>query len=226
MTIAAIGGFFRKYWRTIAIEVVINGVLPYAIYSYFQIPLGDVKALLASSVPPVLWSVVEFIRSRRVDAISLFVIIGIVLSLLAFIGGGSVKFLQLRENLVSALIGVAFLVSAAVGKPLIYQLARATMARKSDADRERFEELQKYGGFRSSMMLMTLVWGFGLLAQAAAACVLVFALSIKQYLLVSPILGNASIGALGLWTWWYSRSQQRAGRKRLASGSLGSADAE
>jgi hypothetical protein len=31
--------------------------------------LGDVHALIASSGPPIAWSLVEFARQRRVDAI-------------------------------------------------------------------------------------------------------------------------------------------------------------
>ena len=53
---------------------------------------------------------------------------------------------------------------------------------------------------------MTLVWGFGLLAQTALACLLVFALPIADYLIVSPILGYGTMGALGLWTFWYGRA--------------------
>ena len=66
---------------------------------------------------------------RRLDALSLLVLAGIVLSLLAFFGGGGPRMLQLREKLVTGVIGLAFLASAAVGRPLIYELARAGMAR-------------------------------------------------------------------------------------------------
>jgi hypothetical protein len=84
-----------------------------------------VRALLASSAPPIAWSLVEFARHRRVDALSVLVAAGIVLSLLAMIGGGGPKFLQLRENLVTGIIGLVFL-----GSALIYQLARAGMRRE------------------------------------------------------------------------------------------------
>ncbi|HEX3985678.1 MAG TPA: hypothetical protein VHX13_03625 [Acidobacteriaceae bacterium] len=59
----------------------------------------------------------EFVRRRRLDAMSLRVITGIALSLLAFLGGGSVPFLQLRENIVTCLIGLVFLGSAAIIRP-------------------------------------------------------------------------------------------------------------
>src|ERR1700742_2604809 len=99
----------------IAIELLVNIALPYVIYIRAETSIGQVHALLAASVPPILWSAIEFARKRRIDAVSLLVLAGIVLSLLAFLGGGSVRFLQLRENLVTGLIGLAFLISAAIG---------------------------------------------------------------------------------------------------------------
>ena len=190
-------------------EIVVNIALPYLIYSYLDKSLGDVKALLASSAPPICWSIFEFARNRRVDAVSLLVLAGIVLSLLAFLGGGSVRFLQLRENLVTGLIGFVFLGSVIIRKPLIYQLARAGMARQSPSDAAAFEQLRSNVRFRRSMSFMTLVWGIGLLLQTAVACVLVFALSKKEYLVVAPIVGYGSFGALALWTFWFSKRQRR-----------------
>ena len=64
-------------------DLVVNVVLPTAIYFCLNSELGDVQALLWSSAPPVLWSIVEFIRARRIDAISMLVLAGIALSLVA-----------------------------------------------------------------------------------------------------------------------------------------------
>src|SRR5258708_27333967 len=89
--------FLRANGAKGALEVAVNFPLPFAIYSYGVSRLGAAPALMAASAPPLLWSVVEFIRERRVDAISILVMSGIVLSLLAFAGGGGVKVLQLRE---------------------------------------------------------------------------------------------------------------------------------
>jgi hypothetical protein len=187
------------------------------VYSVLQPRYGDVRALLASSAPPILWSVVEFARKRRADALSLLVLAGIALSLLAFVGGGSVKFLQLRENLVTGAIGLAFLGSALIRRPIIYQLAVAGAARRSDAAAAELVNLKDNVYFRRSMTFMTYVWGFGLLGATAIACVLVFTLSIKTYLLVSPFVGYGIMGALALWTLWYGRQQRKRGRARASS---------
>ena len=204
-------GLTRKAFLNVGIEILVNFVLPYLIYIKAETHIGQAHALMAASLPPVLWSVIEFARKRRVDAVSILVIAGIVLSLLAFLGGGSVRFLQLRENLVTGLVGLVFLGSAAIGRPLIYQLARASKLRESRSEAERFEGLREYPSFRRGMNIMTLVWGFGLLAQTMVACLLVFQMSIRNYLIVSPFLGYGTMGALALWTFFYVKRMKRRG---------------
>src|SRR5947208_8430128 len=210
----------RKSGGHVLVEVVVNLALPFVIYNYAEAPLGAVRALLASSVPPILWSMVEFARHRRLDALSVLVVSGIVLSLLAMIGGGGVRFLQLREKLVTGVIGLVFLGSAAIGKPLVYELARATMRRKSEDEAKEFEALQVHAGFRRTMTVMTLVWGFGLLADVAVSVVLVFVLSIREYLIVNPILGYGTMGGLSLWAFLYGQRARRRGEARRAAAAL------
>jgi hypothetical protein len=209
--------FIRRNGAATAIELGVNVVLPFVVYSLAKAALGDVKALLASMAPPIAWSVFEFVRRRRIDGLAILVLAGIALSLLAFAGGGSVKFLQLRENLVTAAIGLAFLLSAAIGKPLIYQLALAGAQRKSATEAAAIVALRDNVYFRRTMLVMTLVWGAGLIVQTALACVLVFAMSIQAYLVVSPILGYGTMGALALWTVWYGNRQKRIGAARRAA---------
>ena len=215
--IARIIAYVRKNGGYIAVEALVNFILPFAIFNYAAAPLGDVRALLASSVPPILWSLVEFARHRRLDALSVLVVSGIALSLLAMLGGGGARFLQLREKLVTGVIGLVFVGSALIGKPLIYELARASMRRKSEEEARQFEALQVHAGFRWTMTVMTLVWGLGLLADVAVSVVLVFILSIREYLLVNPILGYGTIGALSLWSFLYGQRAKRRGEARRAA---------
>ncbi|WP_305793635.1 VC0807 family protein [Caulobacter sp. S45] len=208
--------YLRGHGLRLAGEALVNFVLPVVIFDWAKPTYGEVGGLLASSAPPLLWSLVEFVRRRRVDALSMLVLAGIMLSLLAFLGGGGVRFLQLREKLVTALIGLVFLGSVAIGRPLIYQLARAGLARKSAAELAEFEALRGGRFFERTMTLMTLVWGFGLLGEAAIAAILVFVLPIRTYLMVGPVLGYAAMGGLSLWNVWFGKRQRRIGASRRA----------
>ena len=55
------------------------------------------------------------------------------------------------------------------------------------------------------MTVLTIVWGSGMIAESALCCVLVFTLTIPQYLIVNPIIGYVSMGILVAWTYWYAR---------------------
>jgi hypothetical protein len=208
--------FIRERGLGVATEILVNFLLPLLIFDFGKPRIGEVNALMASSGPPIVWSIIEFARKRRVDALSILVLAGIALSLLAFLGGGSAKFLQLREKLVTVTIGLVFLGSAAIGRPLIYQLARATIMRRTPHELADFEALRDNLHFRRTMMIMTLVWGFGLLAEAGVAVGLVLTLSIHDYLIVSPVVGYGTMGGLGFWTYWYANRQRRKGRERAA----------
>lgn len=211
---ARITAYVRTNGIHVLVEALVNFILPFVVYSYAEAPLGEFQALLASSAPPIVWSMIEFGRHRRLDALSVLVVSGIVLSLLAMLGGGGVRFLQLREKLVTGVIGLAFLGSALIGKPMIYELARATMRRKSESEAREFEALQVYAGFRRTMTVMTLVWGLGLLADVAISVVLLFAVSVREYLIVNPILGYGTMGALSLWSFLYGQRAKRRGEAR------------
>jgi hypothetical protein len=111
--------YARGHGVTVGRELAVNFLLPFLIYRYANESVGAVLGLIAASAPPILWAIVVFVRERRVDAISIMALSGIALSLLAFSGGGGIKMLQLRENLVTGLVGLVFLGSAAIGRPLI-----------------------------------------------------------------------------------------------------------
>jgi hypothetical protein len=196
-----------------ALELTVNFVLPLLIYRVGKGPLGDVHALMISAAPPLLWTIAGHARNRRIDALSLVALTGVGLSLLAFLGGGGVELLQLRERLVLPAIGLVFLGSAAIGKPLIYQLARARIRRRSPAEADAFEKMRDAPRFRRAMMIMTLVWGFGLLIDTALSASLIFLLTVDENLVVGPILGYGFIGGLTAWTFWYARRNIRAIRR-------------
>jgi hypothetical protein len=53
--------------------------------------------------------------------------------------GGSPRFLLLRESLVSGMIGIVFLGSLLLPRPLAYYLARSTVAKQSPQELNTFE---------------------------------------------------------------------------------------
>jgi len=202
--------WLRRHGPVVAIEIIANLAAPALIYALLRAPWGEVPALLASSVPPLLWTLVGLVRRGRIDALSMIVLVGIALSLLALAGGGSVRFLQLRERLVTALIGLTFIGSAVIGRPLIGPLARATVARESAEALAAFDANRRGSDLHHTIMVMTWVWGLGLLADFAVSVLLIDTLSVAQYLVAGPIVGYATMGSLAGWTVLYRRHRARS----------------
>jgi len=194
------------------VELVVNLLLPWLAYRLALPHWGELGALYASAVPPVVWSLVEFARTRRVDALSILVLLGIVLSIVLMALGGSPRLLLMRESMASGAIGVVFLVSLVLRRPLTFYLARATVARKEEGGAERFEALwNERPALRRSVRLMTAVWGLGLAGENALRAWLAWHWPVERFLVVSPFIGYAIYGALTVWTLIYRRKLQRRG---------------
>lgn len=204
--------------RGLLLELGVNLLGPWLVYRLCLPWLGEFGALVASGIPPAFWALTGLARARRLDALSLLVLLGIALSVAASLLGGEPRLLLLRESLVTGAIGLAFLVSLALGRPLVFYLARATLARESAEGAESFEAAWRARpGLVRSIRLITLVWGLGLCAEFALRAWLVMRLPIERVLVVSPLVGYSAYGALVAWTLWYRmRLKARAARARAA----------
>ncbi|MET5115574.1 VC0807 family protein, partial [Burkholderia pseudomallei] len=74
-------------------ELTVNLLLPWAAYRAALAYWGETGGLVASAVPPLVWSPVQLARFRRVDALSALVLFGFVLSIAAALAGGSARML-------------------------------------------------------------------------------------------------------------------------------------
>ncbi|MCX4172291.1 MULTISPECIES: VC0807 family protein [Paraburkholderia] len=203
------------------LELAVNFLLPWLAYRFALPHLGETGALIASAVPPIVWSLIELVRFRRVDALSVMVVAGIVLSVAAMALGGSPRMLLLRESLVSGAVGVVFLLSLPVRRPLIFYLARATVAREMEGGAERFETLwRERPALVSAMRLMTLVWGVGLTGETALRAWMALTWPIERFLVVSPFIGYGIYGALTLWTLWYRKTMRSRVEARVQPGGI------
>lgn len=200
------------------LELIVNLVLPWAIYRWALPHFGSLGALYASAVPPLAWSLVEFAKLRRIDALSAIVLLGIVLSIVSMALGGSERILLVRESLVSGAIGIAFLFSLFLERPLVFHLARAAIARKQGEVAGRFEALyNERPHLRAAFHQMTLVWGAGLTAETALRCWLAWRWPIERSLVVLPIISYAVYGVLMLWTFWMRTHLQQPKASRTTS---------
>jgi len=196
------------------LPLAVNIVLPLLIYHYAAPHFAERNALILSSIPPILWSVMELARFRRLDAVSLLAVIGIFLSLAAMTLGGNPRLLLARESLVTGIIGLLFLASLLLPRPLMFYLARSTMAKETAEASVRFESYWLKPRFVRSMYIMTWVWGLRLVFEAALRFWMAFAWPVEQFLAISPFISYGIYFSLMVWTLWCARRLKAAGEAR------------
>jgi hypothetical protein len=187
--------------------VFINLVLPWLAYRLAHPQWGQPGALLASALPLIAWMTWDMARHRHFDALSCVVLLGIVLSIAAATLSGAPSRLTLDEPLVSGMIGVAFLVSLALPRPMVFYMARSTIARESVESARKFEQdWRERPMLATRIRIMTLVWGVGLTAENVLRTLLVWgAESDPRAVLASNGVRYGFYAGLTLWTIWYRR---------------------
>lgn len=202
----------------VVLELVINLFLPWLVYRLTLPSLGSLGALYASAAPPMIWSVVEFAKVRRVDALSVLVLLGIALSIAVMALGGSPRILLVRESLASGLIGVVFLLSLLRERPLVFYLARATVARQEGNGASRFDALwNERAHLRTNLRMMTAMWGGALTAEMLLRCWLAWHWPVERSLAVLPIVSYVIYGAMMLWTIWMRKRMRARETTELAA---------
>ncbi|HEY0814436.1 MAG TPA: VC0807 family protein [Pseudonocardia sp.] len=177
---------------------ILLGVLaPFAVYQLATgLGASEMAALAWGAVFPLAAIVVGLARTRHLDAVSAISLASIVIGL----GGGlvlrSAEFLLIKDSLVTATIGLAFLGSLFAARPMVFTIGRAQAPERADVFDGRWAE----PAFRRALRRMTAVWGATLLAEATARIVLALLIPHGVLLLVSPLVAAAFIGPVALWT--------------------------
>lgn len=175
-------------------SILINGVAPYIIYFvlHHQFQVAELPALLATSIPPLLDALVGIVRWRRIDFLAGFVLFTISLAVALVALGGDPRLYLIRESFITAGIGLAFIVSNPLSRPLGFFFARYFMA-GNDQARVTWvnDRWQSSDSFRRAIRLSNVIWGLGFVLEAVVRTYLVFTLSIEQFLIALRITGNS-----------------------------------
>ncbi|MCP3796699.1 VC0807 family protein [Paenibacillus sp. CH40] len=185
----------NKSRNEIIFTLIINILLPYLAYRLLIPHTSSLIALSIAALVPLCDSLYSLIRTRKADAFSGFIFLGLILGVVAVLLGGDERFILLRESYVTGIMGMVFLGSLFFGRPLIYYLAERFTGHDPQMN-DKWEGLPRY---RFNFRLITAVWGFSLLLEAFIKVVLVYSMSISTFLVVSPFF---TYGLIGLTIWW------------------------
>jgi hypothetical protein len=178
-----------------------------AYYALHLLGASDWVALLAGSLAAgvrILWMAVRD-RTWNLFATVMISIFGIGLAL-AFIGGDP-RFLLLKGSILTGTIALCFLVSTALGRPLTLA---ATQSWNPDQAAAIAGEYRTNPAVRRGHRTSSLVWGFGLLAEAIIRIPLIYLLPISVMVGLSTVLTVAAFLLLTSWNVRYIRRRRAA----------------
>jgi len=193
--------------------LIVNVALPWLVYRLAFPHWGHLGALAASALPLLAWMSWELLRYRHFDALSALVLVGIVLSLLAMSISlaGNTRLRAIEEPMVSGMVGVSFLVSLALPRPLVFYLARSTMSREDYRSVESFERhWRERPTLVAYIRLMTLVWGIGMTGENVLRSLIVWQWpGDPRSAIASNVLRYGVYAGLTAWTFWCRRLIKR-----------------
>jgi hypothetical protein len=191
--------------------ICINVLFPWLAYHLAYPQWGHLGALAASTLPLIAWMTWDLLRFHHFDALSAIVLVGTLLSLAVsfFIDNAHARLFE--EPVISGLIGIAFLISLAFPRPLVFYLGRSTVAREQDGGTAQFEQWWRDNPeLVAVIQKMTLVWGLGLTAENVVRLMLDIEWKDAAWIAgVSTILRYATYGGLTLWTFLERRRMKR-----------------
>jgi hypothetical protein len=190
---------------------------PLAVYSLLRSAgLSPVRSLVLSGVFPALGVAVSYARDRRLDAIGGLVLAGIAVGTILGLATGSARLVLLEGSVPTAVFGLVCLGSLWTSRPLIFRFALQFIGPETPKGID-FDGRWQYPGFRHAFRLITVVWGVGYLAEAAARVVIVEAFTTGSALLVSKAMPFAVTGLLAAWTYVYGQWARRSGERMAAA---------
>jgi hypothetical protein len=157
---------------------------------YYVLRALGVSSLLALTAGAVIsgastgWTLVV---QRRFDPFNTLVVVTIGISILVAVVAHSSRFLLARDGLTTGVWGVWFVASAVAGQPAAYVLGRVFLEGRSAFTAGSWDDLwATSAAFRRIWRIASVIWGCGMLADAAARVVMSYTLPVSAV----PALGG------------------------------------
>jgi hypothetical protein len=199
----------KRIYQAVLMSIVINGVIPLVVYNLLIPYTSSLTALMIATAIPLADNLIFIFKFQKIDAFAAFMLLGFVLSILAFFIGGNEKLILIRESFVTGIMGIVFLLSLLFPRPLIYHFAVKFIAGDDRSKQDSFNEGWKHSYFRFVLRLMSAVWGITLVGEAIVKVILVYQLSVSAFLAVSQLVFYSILGAAILWTVLYRGHAKR-----------------
>ncbi|MFD9125282.1 VC0807 family protein [Kitasatospora sp. NPDC059571] len=179
---------------------------------------AEFTALLISGVWPLVDIAVYLAWHRRIDEFAAFTLLFLGLTVaVTLVGPHSARLLLVKDSLVTGLFGVVCLASLAAPRPLMFYFGRKFGTDGTPEGLDRWNGLWQYEGFRRVQRNLTLGWGVGYLAEAAARVGLSYVLATGTMVTLNAVLSYGVTAALIAWTVLYAKRARARGAAATAA---------
>lgn len=196
-------------------SLVVNGLLPYLLYQVLTAHhVPEIKALIATSVFPIVWAIADWIRTRRLDVIAVISLITIVIGIGISLTSQNPTFYLVKESFLNAAVGIVFILSLLLPRPILFHVGKRFVGGGVKPPPGKGDDLFEWlwlerPAFRRGFRVMTVVWGVGLLVETGIQAGVALSLPPGTVLAISPILGYGITILLMIWTFRYGAGMRR-----------------
>lgn len=155
---------------------------------------SDFLALAAGAVWSAGVTVVGVVRARRIDPMAAVMLGVFAIGLVGALISGDARIMIIKDSVGTAVVGVAFLISAAMHRPMTYVAARKTMTGEKLAGFEAAYRTKP--SMRRAFEQLAVLWGAGLFGEAVLRVVLALRLPVATMAWLSSVLMVVTIGGL------------------------------
>ena len=196
------GALTRGPWPSL----LLNAAFPWTTYQILTTQdIDTVPALAATTVFPVVGTLLGWVRLGRPDVLGILSVLFIVLSVTVALTTDNELAVLLRSSVTNAVFAILCFGSLAFGRPLMFYAARQLVAGWDRAAFARFDEQWQQPGFRQTMRRITVAWGCWLTVQSIGRVVAVQLLSVSTFLAAWPIVSIVGTVAMISWSRRYAR---------------------
>jgi hypothetical protein len=170
-------------------------------YSLHGAGAPNLVALSASATLPALGVAYALVVHRRLDGIAAFVMATMLTAVLVSVVASSPRFLLAKDGLITGLWGVWFLASVPARRPAAFLFARPLMEHMPIYAGRNWDALWDHERrFRRIWRASSVMWGLGLLLDAAVRVVISYTLPVHEVPALGGMLYPATFVALQIIT--------------------------
>jgi hypothetical protein len=187
--------------RSTLLPLVVDVAVPLGSYYLLRAAgCGLVAALVLSSIAPAARTVFGLVKDRTVNGLAALIVAVNVVSIAISFWSGDPRIMLAKDSAVSSTIGIAILISAFAGQPLMTAGLRPFLVKGDAAKAAAFDRLAASSTrFRRLERMFSLIWGVFLIGECVTRVVCAFTLPVGTMVWLGTVIMLAAVfGAMGI----------------------------